>query len=207
MILTVVSSAICLRTTGTSTARLGVDAYGQLPLSFEPNVGQTDPSVKFLSRAAGYTLFLTQSEAVFAFPESKSRALRMQLRSANLKPIVTAVDELPGKVSFFKGQDTGKWRTNIPTYNKVRYSGVYPGIDLLYYGNAKQLEYDFVVAPGADPGVIRLAFEGNETTRLDEAGDLVLASGDRDIRLHRPVVYQEEQGSTPRDPGGICAAG
>jgi hypothetical protein len=193
MLLTIVSSASGFYTAG-NAGRTGINAYGQLPLTFEPNEGQTDASVKFLSRSAGYTLFLTKSEAVLAFTDSDLTPLRMKVGGASANPDVAAYDELPGKVNFFIGKDATKWRTNIPTYKKVRYSDVYPGIDLVYYGNAKQLEYDFVVSPGADPALIRLDFDGNKTARIDGAGDLVLASGDRDIRMHKPIVYQEAHG-------------
>ena len=103
--------------------------------------------------------------------------LRMKLVGADPHVEVTGLDELPGKSNYFIGNDPSKWRTNLPTYAKVKYQHVYPGIDLVYYGNQRHLEYDFVVAPGADPGAIRLAFQGEETLRIDGQGDLVLGAG------------------------------
>ena len=125
--------------------------------------------------------------------------LRMKLVGANPSAQVTGLDELPGKSNYFIGNDPKKWRTNVPTYAKVRYENVYPGIDLLYYGNQRQLEYDFVVSPGADPRTIRLAFpsrdrEGAGALRIDDQGDLLLGAEGSELRLHKPVVYQEING-------------
>src|SRR6267378_7738199 len=149
----------------TNNARMS-ESYGKLPLQFEANRGQTHKDVHFLSRGAGYSLYLTAGEAVLVLSKpnadatrdarstqapSKSVALRMSLVGAAPKPQVTGLDELPGKANYFIGKDRSKWRTNVPTYAKVQYQDVYPGVDLVYYGNQRQLEYDFVVAPGADP--------------------------------------------------------
>ncbi len=120
--------------------------------------------------------------------------LRMQLVGADPKPRISGVDALPGKVNYFHGKDSKQWRTNIPTYAKVKYENVYPGIDLVYYGNQRQLEHDFVVAPGADPKTIRLAFKGVEKLDIDPQGDLVLKAEGDDVRLEKPVVYQEIKG-------------
>jgi uncharacterized repeat protein (TIGR01451 family) len=170
-----------------------------LPLIFELNAGQTSSEVKFLSRGAGYTLFLTPAEVVLGFVTSpsqkKAAVLRMQLPGANLQPRIAGVEELPGKVNYFIGDDPARWRTNVPTYAKVRYESIYPGVDLIYYGNQRQFEYDFVVAPGADPRVITLAFEGPENLALDPQGDLVFQIGDGELRLQKPLVYQEVAGS------------
>ena len=125
--------------------------------------------------------------------------LHMKLAGANPSPQVSGLDELPGKTNYFIGNDPKKWRTNVPTYAKVKYSNVYPGIDLIYYGNQRQLEYDFVVAPGADPQAIRLAFpsrdsDGAVPLRIDSQGDLVVHAGGEEVRLRKPVVYQEVHG-------------
>jgi hypothetical protein len=118
--------------------------------------------------------------------------LHMKLVGANVKAAVTGAEELPGKSNYFIGNDPKKWRTNVPTYAKVRYENVYAGIDLVYYGNqGGRLEYDFVVAPGADPNQIKLSLEGAEGMRVDAAsGDLVLKVGDDEVRFQKPVVYQ-----------------
>lgn len=120
----------------------------------------------------------------------------LKLVGANPKAKVTGLDELPGKSNYFLGNDPKKWRTNVSQYAKVKYQGVYPGIDLVYYGNQQQLEYDFVVAPGADPHAIRFAVENGNSktedrkTRIDENGDLVISTEGGDLRFHKPVVFQ-----------------
>jgi hypothetical protein len=192
--------------------------YGKLPLSFEGNQGQTDRQVKFLSRGKGYTLFLTKDEAVFSLrggknesrltslarprPRSETGAaaapsatLRMKLVNANPAAEIAGSDELPGKSNYFLGNDPKKWRTNVPTYAKVKYRNVYSGIDLLYYGNQGQLEYDFAVAPGADPGRIQLDIRGAKSIRRDAQGDLVLQIAGSEVRWRKPVVYQERDGA------------
>jgi hypothetical protein len=116
----------------------------------------------------------------------------MKLVGANVKATVTGAEELPGKSNYFIGNDPKKWRTDVPSYARVKYEGVYPGVDLVYYGNqGGQLEYDFVVAPGADPSQIKLSFAGANGMRVDAAsGDLVLKVGDDEVRFQKPVVYQ-----------------
>src|SRR5437899_2354900 len=189
-------------------------AYGKLPLSFEANEGQADPQVKFLSRGRGYTLFLTSTEAVLTLTKADAHAkrripgeatltepekragtvLRMKLLGANPAPAVAGVGELPGKSNYFVGDDPKKWRANVPTYAKVEYRDVYPGVNLVYYGNQRQLEHDFVVSPGADPKVITLAFEGMDGVAIDALGDLVLRADGSEVRLRKPVVYQDHDG-------------
>ena len=118
----------------------------------------------------------------------------MTLVNANPQSQAAGHDELPGKSNYFIGNDPAKWRTNISTYAKVKYEGVYPGVDLVYYGNQGQLEYDFVVAPGADPGLVTLAFEGARDVHIDARGELVLGVEGGEVRQHKPVVYQEVAG-------------
>ena len=198
-------------------------AYGNLPLSFEANQGQTDSHVQFLSRGRGHQLFLTRTDAVLALrtdeakgtrreggahqgqlsnspPPTSHSAVRMTFEGANPHAEVVGLDKLPGIVNYFIGKDPSAWRTNIPTYKKVEYKNVYAGIDVVYYGNQGQLEYDLIVAPGADAKQITLAFDGAEEIHVDQHGDLVLtvpqssanaAGGDAStLRLHKPVVYQ-----------------
>jgi Bacterial Ig-like domain (group 3)/Beta-propeller repeat len=195
-----------------------LDSYGKLPLSFEANHGQTDARVRFLSRTGGYSLFLTGDEAVFAMAgkntsknrlnvagsghalrsktsEPKAgRVLRMKLRNANPAAKVTGVDELAGTSNYFIGNDPAKWRTSVPAYAKVKYEGIYSGIDLVYYGNQRQLEYDFIVAPGADPHRIAFDVDAAERIRQNARGDLVFKVGEDEIRWHKPVVYQKKDG-------------
>lgn len=126
-------------------------------------------------------------------PKAKDTAptvLRMKLVGAKPAPAVVGLEELQGKSNYFLGNDPSKWRTNVPRYAKVRYHDVYPGIDLVHYGTQRQLEYDLVVAPGADPTAIRLSFQGADALEIDEQGDLVLHTAAGDVREHKPVVYQ-----------------
>ncbi len=125
----------------------------------------------------------------------------MRLVGANAKAPASGLDKLPGKVNYFIGNDPSKWRTNIPIFGKVRYAAVYRGVDLTYYGNQRQLEYDFVVAPGADPRSIAIEFKG-APARLDEDGNLVISAGGSEVVLRRPVVYQQIDRSRKLIDGG-----
>ena len=121
--------------------------------------------------------------------------VKMRLEGANTSSgAIRGDDELPGKVSYFFGNDPSKWNTNVSTYSKVTYSKVYPGIDLVYYGNRQQLEYDLVVAPGADPNLIQLAIDGTEGLSIDRKGNLVLKTKAGDIQQLKPSVFQEVDG-------------
>src|SRR3990167_2290491 len=193
------------------------EAYGKLPLSFELNQGQTDEQVKFLSRGRGYSLFLTSTEAVLVLRQGTRRSsdllreadedttgdrnkrlqtvVRMKLEGANPAPKAVGLDELPGKSNYFIGNDPKRWQRDVSNYARVKYSSVYPGIDLVYYGNQRQLEYDFVVAPGADPKRIKLAFEGVEKLALDSEGNLVLTTPQSNIVQYKPVIYQHLDGA------------
>jgi len=169
-----------------------VDSYGKLPLSFEANRGQTAPQVKFLARGPGYTLFLTPDAAVLSLGRQKTNAvLRMRLQGANARASVTGADALPGKSNYFIGSDPTQWRTNVPIYGAVKYAAVYPGIDLVYHGNQRLLEYDFLVAPGADPQAIGIRFQGARKLTLNRDGALVIGLGGSEVIEPAPVVYQE----------------
>jgi len=174
-----------------------VESYGKLPLSFEANMGQTDNRVQFLSRGPGYTLFLTSGDAVLVSGKGKPDVARMKLTGSNPVPEVRGLDELSGKSYYFIGNDPKKWQSKVPNYGRVRYQDVYPGIDLVYYGNQRQLEYDFVVAPGADPKPIQLSFPEAREIRIDrESGDLELGYASSEVRFHKPVAYQIGDGKT-----------
>lgn len=131
----------------------------------------------------------------------------MQLVGAHPAPLVEGLDELPGRSHYLLGKDQKQWRTNVVTYARVRYAGVYPGVDLIYYGNGRQLEYDFIVAPGAEPGVIKLAFDGAERMSLDDSGELVLRTASGEVRQRRPIVYQETDGRRQFISGGYVLKG
>ena len=179
-----------------------VQQYVKLPLSFEPNLGQANGDAKFLARGDGYSLFLTSNEAVLAMaghstksaqpaakPAKSTGVLRMELLGSNPAPNFSAQDELPGKSNYFIG-DQENWRSNVPNYAKVAEKNVYPGIDLVYYGTQRQLEYDFKVAPGADPKAIQISFEGARKLRVDAAGNLILGLAGGEVKFEKPFAYQ-----------------
>jgi hypothetical protein len=193
------------KTSGPKPAARDVFALKALPLFFEPNQGQSAAQVKFLARGAGYGLFLTANETVLQLQSSalssqdpSSLVIRMRLDGANASARVSGASLLPGKSSYFIGDDASKWRRDIPHFARVQYQAVYPGVDLIYYGNQGQLEYDFRVAPGADPNRIALSFDG-ATAQIDPAGsgDLLLSTGSGEVRFHAPRVYQPGQPAAP----------
>jgi hypothetical protein len=173
-------------------------AYGRLPLFFEANRGQTDPAVQFLARGGGYGLFLSAAQSTLAIVTSQPRRqseLRMELLGADAGAKGVGLDELAGRSSYFVGNDPAAWRSDIPTYARVRFGAVYPGIDLIYHGSQGSLEYDFVVAPGAAPASIRLRFAGADHLQIAANGDLLLRVGGLDIRHHKPRIYQRIDGA------------
>jgi len=184
-------------TTTSQTHTRILESYGRLPLHFERNDGQVDTSVRFLARGSGYSLFLRPTEAVLALRQratANEAVLRFTLAGGYRRPTVAGRGELPGKINYVVGDDPAGWRTNVATYARVHYSDVYPGIDLVYYGNQQQLEYDFVVAPGADPRRIRMVFDGARDVRIDTDGDLILSVAGGELRQRKPVVYQDVKG-------------
>lgn len=170
--------------------------YPTLPLSFEANLGQTDRAVRFLARGRGYGLFLTPAETVLTLAVGQDpTSLRMRFSGANPHPDVIGQDTLASRTNYFLGNDPSKWQTDVPNYAKVRYRDMYPGIDLVYYGNNGRLEYDFIVAPGANPRDIRLSFDVDSRAVIDRNGDLLIQSDDGpEIRMHKPVAYQKRFG-------------
>ena len=184
-----------------------------VPLYFEANRGQTDPSVKFFARAAGYNLYLTSSEAVMVMPKAagakgrESDVVRMKLKGANASPAVQGRDILPGKTSYFFGKDPSKWQVGVEQYAKVRYGQVYPGIDMVYYVSQGHVEHDFVVAPGANPGRILLGFEGGKDLRLDSRGNLIVGVEGGELIYKAPSLYQMRNGARNPVKGRFALAG
>ena len=191
----------------------GAAAYGRVPLTFEMNEGQTDGRVRFLSHGAGYSLLFDNSEALLALspqnrpgprlpapatvPSTRSSesisekdVVRMEFLEAGTRVQVTGEDLQPGKANYFLGNDSAKWRTGVPTFGKVRYSGVYPGVDLIFYGNQQQLEFDFAVSAGADARPIRLRFDGAKGLKLDRQGNLTITAKNGQIGFRGPTIYQ-----------------
>lgn len=165
----------------------------RLPLYFEPNVGQADPAVRFISRGGGFTTYLTGSEAVF-LNAALTTPLRLKFRNTLPVQTIEPADKLPGISNYFYGKDPSKWRTDVPHFAKVLFREVYAGVDVVFYSGEKRLEYDFILKPGADPSAIEFAWEGAAGTKLDQNGDLILQTSAGEIRQRRPVVYQETNG-------------
>ena len=175
-----------------SEAKVAAD-YAKAPLSFEPNAGRTNQAVDFLSHGQDHSLFLTGEGAVLNLATSgaKTHALQLSLRGSNPAAEASGLQPLAGKVNELRGRDSSRWRTDIPTYGRVRYESVYPGIDVEWYGRRDKLEYDFRVAAGADPSQIALHAKGVESVRLAPNGDLLIEVPGRTIRQRAPVAYQE----------------
>ncbi|HEX3085647.1 MAG TPA: hypothetical protein VHP99_14040, partial [Pyrinomonadaceae bacterium] len=155
--------------------------YGELPLSFERNDGQFDAEAKFISRGAGYELFLTRTGAVLSLRQAESRGtdgaatsrppasvLNLQMLNASPNVTIEGQDELEGKANYFVRNDPAIWRTNVPTFRRVQYTGIFPGIDVVYYGNRTQLEYDFILAPHANPSAIKFAIDGADRITIGD---------------------------------------
>ena len=200
------------------------ELYGALPLTFEPNRGQATANVKYLSRAIGCSFQLSATAAWLKMrnPADSSTQVHgshiqneiipaltvsMNLIGASDSNHITASGELPGKSNYFIGSDPRKWRTNIPTYLRIKFHSVYPGVDLAYYGNGRELEYDFIVAPGASLKPIRLRFDGSQRVTLDETGDLLIETAIGEVRQRKPVIYQETAGAKRELEGNYVIQG
>ncbi len=195
------------------------------PLAFEANVGQTDHRVKFLARGQGYSLFLTDRDAVFTFRDKTANperpagsrepspanaeasstgdsSFRMSFVGANAAPQISGTDKLEAQTNYLIGNEPSQWHTHVSNYGKVLYTDLYPGISALYYGNDRRLEYDFKVKPGAAVDQIALAFDGATNLHLDKSGDVAFHSGSRAIGIQKPTIYQiSDAGARVEVPG------
>ncbi|MEO8597243.1 MAG: SBBP repeat-containing protein [Candidatus Solibacter sp.] len=165
----------------------GQAALGRLPLRFEENRGQWDPGIHYVARSAGASLQLTSRGPAFLVGNSR---VALSLVHGAAVPVITAEEKMPAVTNYFVGA-RDQWHTGIANYARVRYQSVYPGVDVVYYGNQNQLEYDFVLAPGANPDAIRLNFGGDVKVSLTPAGDLTLTSESGEITQKAPVIYQD----------------
>ena len=197
------------------------ESFGRVPLVFEADDVEGS---RFFCRGPGSQLWLSPVEAVLTFNLARnghrrspgveapaSRAtddppagapLRIKWVGANVKARAVPAEELPTKANYFIGNNPDQWRTQVPTFGKVRYQTVYPGIDLVYYGNQRQLEYDFVVAPGANPETIAWGYEGVESIQFEDGGDLIVHTVGGKVRQHRPVAYQKVNGERKQISAG-----
>jgi hypothetical protein len=185
-----------------------------LPLVFEPNQGQTAAPVKFVAHGAGYGLFLTSDQAVLALQPAAAKSqptsnsvIRMRLEGANVSARVSGGSPLPGRTSYLIGNNPAKWHRDVPQFGRVEYASVYRGVDLVYYGNQGQLEYDFRVAPGADANQIALSFQGASARIIEgnsevDSGDLVLTTASGEVRFHAPRIYQPATPQSSKSAGG-----
>jgi hypothetical protein len=198
-----------------------LSSYGRVPMSFEPNLGQTASRVRFLAHGPGSTTFLTDTGAVLAIskqlgkgtspvppgsglitspasrpsaPKTITHFVRMSFVGANPRPQVSGTSELPGVANYFIGNDQTKWQTDVPTYRGVRYRSIYPGIDLSWEGKHGGLEYRFTLAPGASAGAIQMRFRGASSLRTDANGDLLVNVAGHLIRESPPHAYQRSNG-------------
>ena len=186
-------------------------------LNFEVGAGSAANPITFTARRPGFSLFLTPTAATLSLreapksqksgapearPAPRSATLCMTLLGANPAPEIQGMEPRPGKANYLIGSDPKQWRTSVATYGKVQYRGVYPGVDLVYYGAAQRVEHDFIVAPGANPKAIRLQFAGMSRLGLDKAGSLVAATTCGAVRWLAPTVYQNIGG---KKTSGLCA--
>lgn len=171
-----------------------------LPLAFVPNVGQSDARTQFLAHGPGYAMFLNASGALISSRHAAqhgasaarptSMALKMRLVDANTNAVGQGKSPLPGRIQYFIGNNPSRWHKDVPTYSSVEYRNIYPGTDLVYHGDQGRMEFDFVLAPKADPTGIRMAFYGTEKMYLNEDGDLVFESGWNGLEFKKPNAYQ-----------------
>ena len=192
-----------------------------LPLSFEENHGQADSNISFLGRGPGLSVAFRRNEADFLFARQTANrraaarryedsssdhlsasSLRMRLLGGNPSPRIEGKEPLPGTANYFIGNNPTNWRTSIPTFARVRYAQVYPGIDLEYYGAEQRLEFDFKLAPGADPAAIRFRLDGAQKLTLDPQGNLIATTHGDPITFHAPEIYQPDAKGNDRPVRG-----
>lgn len=196
-IISVVFTSVILATPGNEVSHPVENVnYGTRPILFEANEGQTDAEVRFISRTKGYTLFLTDTGAVFSL--KGSGRIEMSFARGYASPVIDGVDKAVTRSNYYKGKARYE---NVANYEKVKYTGVYDGIDAVYYGNAdNELEFDLVVAPNADPGQIELRFDGAESLTVNDGGDLVIKTTDNELVQQRPFSYQDIDGERREVP-------
>lgn len=210
-----------------ATAASGAEVMARLPLSFVAASGPAEAPGQYQARGSGYAISLTATETELRLQPvrrdqgdghssgasgangaaSPGASVRMKLGGGNPAARITGIDELPGQVNRFIGNDPQHWRTGARTYARVRVDNVWPGVDVIYYGQQRQLEYDFVVAPGTDPQVIALDFTGADKIETDAQGNLVLHAADAELRQHKPVIWQEVNGEQQHISGHYVQTG
>ncbi len=178
-------------------------ALGNLPLYFEANPDPLRPA-QFITRGCNYQFLLSPTEVQITLGKTgvKPAEVRMNFVGANPGTQMSGDTELPGKVNYLMGNDPAAWRTGVPTFARVRVGQLYPGVNLVYYGNQRQLEYDFTLAPGTDPNTIKIHFLGADKILMGTYGELILALGKDEIRQPAPIIYQMVNGVRQAVSGG-----
>ncbi|MEG4842045.1 DUF7948 domain-containing protein, partial [Microcoleus sp. B9-D4] len=191
-------------------------SYGQIPLSFIANAGQTDPNVKFQVKGAGHSIYFTPNEITFtAFQApnepgnqaTNSSIVRSSLANSNPNPTISGLEQLPGVANFLVGEDSSQWQTNVPTFNGVVYQNVYQGIDRVFKGTEGQLKSEFLVAPFADPSQIKMNYSGVNNIRLRDDGALILETPLGELIDNAPIVYQDINGQRVNVPAAYNLLG
>src|SRR6202165_1567250 len=187
----------------------------RLPLFFEPTPTQPGGESDFVARGQNYQFRISPTgidfvlrrgqpapargvirrQNLITIPDAPARFVRMEFLNANSQASITGTREMAGKANHIIGNDPSQWRTQVPIFSGVSVGSLYPGVDLVYYGNERQLEYDFTIAPKANPAEISLHFAGVDKLSLGAGGELIIGLGDAELRQHRPVVYQYIDGS------------
>jgi len=175
-----------------------------LPLFFEASQGQAANPAQFIARGHDYQFLIspTETQIVLRKTTGTATSVRMQFAGASAQAQISGDTELPGKINYLTGNDPAKWHTGVATFAKVRVGELYPGINLVYYGNQRQLEYDFTVTPGANPNAVRIHFDGVDKVAISKQGELILTLGDAEIRQPKPVIYQMASGARKEVEGG-----
>ncbi len=178
--------------------------YGQVPLTFIANRGQTHDSVRFTAKGPGMTAYFTPDEVVV---DLNTSVVRMRYPGAGPATDVAGLDVQEGRANYLIGADPSKWRTNIPLYGRVVYRDMYPGVDMIYSAHARWLKSEFVVAAGADASRIQIEYAGVDVIRTDVQGRLVLSTPSGELREEAPEIYQTLDGSRLPVPGAFRVSG
>ncbi len=199
------------------------ETYGKLPLYFIKNEGQLDKDVKYYEKASGHATFFTEEGIYLSLTKKdklsnqtkdrpkrltkkkqvgiKSEVIKLMALNSNKNPKIIAEDMQAGKVNYLIGNDKSKWKTNIPTYKALRYKNIYPGVDIRFYGNNQQLEYDVIVAPKADLSKIKFGYEGITALKTTHEGNLEIVLSQGSILQKSPYIYQVINGKKQQIEG------
>ena len=186
-----------------------LESMAAVPLHFERNLGQVDSAFDFTAAGAGYRVGLGGGSATIVLTDRdrSSNVFRFVLDGARAGSLGQPLDTLPGTASYYRGNDPSRWQSGVTTHARVRYADVFDGIDVVYYGNQRRLQYDFVVSPGADPGRITFRVEGAERVSVGDDGALKMTVGDRILEQERPFTYQEIDGVRHEVPSHFVVDG